>query len=147
MKYLLVGLTSTEDVRKLLNDCINNSHYDHKTLAMKLSRLYPLENWTERSINYMLSESNDISTAKANQILDFLFPEEKFEFSREDIREKIEEMHERLENLRAEYNKSVKDKVIDDREYNLLKSNVNVLGNMIKKFEELTLKVVNVQLS
>lgn len=147
MKYLLVGLTSTEEIRKLLNDCIDNSPYDHKTLATKLSRLYPLENWSERSINYMLSDSNDISLSKANQIMEFLYPEKPLEFSREDIREKIEEMHVRLENLRAEYCKAAMDRIIDEKEFGLLKANVNVLSNMIRKFEEITLKVVNIQLS
>lgn len=152
MKYLLCGLTSTEEIKKVLNECIDNSPYDHKTLACKLSKLYPLEGWTERSIGYMLRKveengSQSTDTAKVNQIMEFLYPDEKFDFTVDSFYERIELIHERLSNIRAEFSKAVKtDKTVDEKESKLILANINILSHMIDKFEEATLKAVNVTL-
>lgn len=148
MKYMLLSLTSTDEIRRILNECVDNSSYTHKELACKLSRLFPGEGWSERCINYLLTDSTDISMTKANQIMEFLYPDQKFDFSMDNFHELIDSMQERLSNLRSEFSRATKyDRRIDDRDLDLIMASTKMLHHLICNFNQAATKAVNVTLS
>lgn len=148
MKYLILSMTSTEEIRATLLEAVNKSGYNRKELAVKLRRKYPLYGWSERSLNYLLTDSQDISSAKANQIMEFIYPDEKFEFSLDNFQQIIDSMYERLSSLRREFAEAVRaDKKIDDRDLNLLAAQTKVLSGLINRFEDAAIKAVNIKLA
>lgn len=149
MRFLLLQQTDTEDVRHLLNRCITESKYnkDHKRLAKELNKLYPLENWSERSLSHLLLESAQISISRANQIMEVLFPVDKTELTIDQLERVVTEMRDLLDQFAIEERKALSDKTIAPEEMELFKIRATQVHNLFQKFLTMCNAHINVELS
>jgi hypothetical protein len=153
MKYLLASITDLDELRSKLNQLVDMSIYkdDHKGLAKKLSLRYPQGNWSERTLGYMLNTENGskrIDGIMINQLTEFLFPENNRELSLDELKDEIDEIIEKTIELRKSFVESTrKDKMICDKEKDLIEARYRILINRCEYFLKNITTVVNMRLS
>ncbi len=144
-KMIIRSLTGREEIREELIKFIAEKGYNGKRaeLAAELARIHPVECWNERTLNYLLGDSKNIDTAKMNQLLDYLEPDERMDFSFNSLEGAIGELRSKLndlENVLIESRRT--ENKIDQREFSLLKSYSDLIITRVEKFISLTSKCV-----
>ncbi len=144
-KIIIRSMTSREEIRGELSKFIAEKGYNgrREELARELARIYPAECWNERTLNYLLGDSKNIDTAKVNQLLDFLEPDEKVDFSFNSLEDAIGELRIKMNDLeRILIEARRTENKIDQREFSLLQSYCNLIINKVEKFVATTRKCV-----
>lgn len=149
-KQIIRAQTDREKQRILLLEFIEEKGYRGKRaeLAKKLARLYPIEGWSERKLNHILTESANIDSTQLNQLLDFLEPDEKIEFSFSSLQEGLDELRKRisdLERLTIECKRS--GNIIDEVEFGVIFSHAKLFNQKVEKFIRNTEMLVGHQLA
>lgn len=144
-KIIIRSLTSREEIRGELLGFITEKGYNGRRaeLADELARIHPEECWNERTLNYLLGDSKNIDMGKVNQLLDFLEPDERMDFSFNSLEGAIGELRSKLndlENVLIESRRT--ENKIDQREFSLLKSYSDLIITKVEKFISLTSKCV-----
>ena len=143
-KLIIRSVSDMEDLRAELRAFIENSRYNNNRagLAEQLAKLHPLENWNERKLNYWLSDATNIPTHQLNQLLDFIEPDEKIEYSFTTLQDGLDQCRVQLNDLETALYKSRSDNQIDDKEFSLISSHANLIVNKLNKFLTNTRRLV-----